>query len=181
VKTATHIGRTLLLLGGLVLAGNEAAAQAPVQSFADLPPLITIGQRVIIRDAEGRRIQGEVVSLSRNQIEIERRRWFRRERQVFQEASVRRLEHSDSVANGVWIGVGIGALLAVGACKATADNPDDFSCLSWTLAPTIGGLIGQKIDASRNRALYASTAAPKVTLRLLIGRERAGLAAALRF
>lgn len=179
MKMATNIGRRFLLLVALVLAANEAAAQAPVQSFADLQPLVKPGQQVIVWGDDGGKTTGRVVSLAGNQLEIERWRWFRRERRVFTEQAVGRIENYDSKRNGALLGVGIGGLITLLVCAA-----DDWgwSCLPWiTLGPLGGGLAGGAIDGAINRPLYVSAGGGRITLLPLLGRERAGLAAAIRF
>ena len=181
----TRVGATMRripVLAALVLLPSATAAQTPAQSFVDLQPRLAPGQQVIVHSSDGRRVQGEVVSLTESQIEIQRRRFLRRAvRQTLPESSVHRIERRDSTANGAWIGIGIGVLMMAAYCKATWDNPNDLSCAGWTPAPTLGMLIGKEIDARRNEAVYVSPAAPRVTLLPLLGRERAALAVALRF
>jgi hypothetical protein len=180
MTTARNLGGRFVLLGTLLLAASDATAQTPVQSFADLQPLVKTGQQVIVWDDDGRKIKAEVLSLSGNQLEIQRWRWFfRRERQLFTEDSVRRIENPDSTANGGLLGVGVGGLMAALRCWA-----DDWgwACLPWiTLAPTAGGFVGAAIDGAVNQPLYVSPRAGGVTLVPLLGRERAGLAARIRF
>jgi hypothetical protein len=139
------IGGRLLLLAILVLAANDAAAQAPVESFADLQPLIKEGQQVVIQGDDGRKITGAVVSLTGNQLEIRRERWFglRPEHLVFMEASVRRIEHKDSDWNGSLIGGGLGLLAGMRLDKECREH-DDFCDLVVLLSlrpawPSVGG------------------------------------------
>jgi hypothetical protein len=150
--------------------------------FEELQPLVKAGQQVIVWGDDGRKTEGRVVSLTGNQFEIRRRRWFRfrQERLVFAEDSVGRIEHRDSTWNGELLGLGIGSVTTLVACKSIKD-PDDWSCLSWiALAPTVGLLSGQIIDGAINRT-YVSPGGTRVTLLPLLGRERAGLAATLWF
>ena len=166
----------------MAVTAVDASAQAPAASFANLGPLVTTGQQVVVRDADGRKFIGEVVSLTGNQLEVERRRWFRRERRLFTEESTRRIEHRDSTANGVLIGAGVGALAALVACKTNRD-PDNWSCLGWLSAPVPAALIGGAMDGARNRPLYISPSTARLTVMplLRVGRDRATLAAAIRF
>jgi hypothetical protein len=177
---ATNIGGRFLLLAALVLAANEAAAQAPVQSFADLQPLVKPGQQVIVWGDDGRKTIGRVVSLAGNQLEIQRRRWFRGERRVFTEQSVGRIENYDSDWNGSLIGVGIGILTAVLLRDGCGEN-DVFCDYVAILSTPAGYVVGSSIDGAINRTLYVSPGGTRATLLPLLGRERAGLAAAIRF
>jgi len=187
VKMATNIGRRFLLLAALVLAANDAAAQAPVQSFADLQPLVKPGQQVIVWGDDGRKTTGRVVSLAGNQLEIRRQRRFRfrQERLVLTEGSVGRIEHRDSTWNGALLGAGVGVLMTVLVCKTEnyySADPLLRSCLLWiSLGPLGGGLVGGAIDGAINRPLYVSAGGSRITLLPLLGRQRAGLAAAIRF
>ena len=179
MEIATNIGRRFLLLAALVLAASEAAAQAPVQSFADLQPLVKAGQRVTVWGDDGSKTTGRVLSLAGNQLEIERRRWFRRERRVFTEQSVGRIEDRDSTLNGELNGLAIGGCIALFVCAA-----DDWgwSCLpSIALGPLGGALAGGLIDGAINRPLYVSAGGSRMTLLPLLGRQGAGLAVAIRF
>ena len=184
MKMATNIGGRFLLLAALVLAANEAAAQAPVQSFADLQPLVKPGQQVIVWGDDGRKTIGRVVSLAGNQLEIQRRRLFRGERRVFTEQSVGRIENHDSDWNGSLIGVGIGILTALTAARLSdgcGEHYLNFCDYVAILSTPAGYVVGSSIDGAINRTLYVSPGRTRVTLLPLLGRERAGLAAAIRF
>lgn len=183
MTTASNLGGRFVLLGALVLAATDAAAQAPEQSFADLQPLIKPGQRVIVLGDDGRKVTAEVVSLTGTQLEVQRSRMFRlrKEQLVFTEGSVSRIENADSTANGGWLGFGVGALMALAVCKSDP-GPENMSCLTWlTFAPTVGGFVGAGIDGAVNRPLYVSPRGGGVTLVPFLGREQAGLAARVRF
>ena len=65
-----------VVLVTLTVMAADAAAQAPVQSFSDLSSLVEPGQRVIVREDDGRTSRGRVVSLVNDQLEIAWRRWL---------------------------------------------------------------------------------------------------------
>jgi hypothetical protein len=74
MNTPVRIVAALLLWHAIVT--SVAAAQPPVHSFADLQPLITTGERLVVRDKSGRTTHGQLVALSASDVEIRRRRWF---------------------------------------------------------------------------------------------------------
>src|SRR5436190_17717818 len=87
----------------LVLAFSSAAAaeeqpeRLPAASFSALKPSLTPGERLIVRDSSGRTTHGRFVSLTGDELEINRRRWnFRTERRTWTEGTVKRIQHEDS-------------------------------------------------------------------------------------
>ncbi len=187
MRMACNARGTILLFAAMVLAAKDAAAQAPAQSFADLQPLVKVGQQVTVAGDDGRKTTGRFISLTGNQLEIEQSRgFFRRERRIFTEDAVDWIEHRDSTWNGVLLGLGVVASMAVLACKTEDYYSDDSplrSCLVWvSFGPVVGGLIGGGIDGAINRTLYLSPGGTRRgSLVPMLGRERASLAATIRF
>lgn len=164
-----------------VVTSSLAVAQPPVQSFAELQRTFTFGQRIIVTAEDGRTTEGRLVSISGNQLEIRRTRWFfREERKAFVEESVQRIENRDSTWNGTLIGLGVGFLISVVADR-TCDEPD-FGCAPQVLLPVpVGSVVGALIDRNINRPIFLSPRGRRVTMSPLVGPGRVGLAAAVRF
>ena len=168
-------GRTLLLVV-VILVADDAAAQLPVQSFADLQPLLKPGQDVMVWETDGRKIRGRVVVISGDTLEIRRppRFGFGSRRQIFAEASVSRLDHRDSTTvYGGLVGFVIGVAVSVTAWKTATG--DDWNLPEVVLAPIVGSVIGAAIDGAINRSLYSSlTATKRVTVAPVLRRTSGG-------
>jgi hypothetical protein len=173
---------SIVVAASLMVAG-ASAAQTPAQTFADLQPQLKFGQDVIVEGADGRRVNGKVVAISANELEIRRLRFFfREERRVFTEETARRIDRRDSTWNGGLIGAGVGALVLFAALSAPACNqPDDLSCAPLILAPVAGFIIGDGIDGAHNRTVFLGSGRTRAALSPLVGRSQVGVAAHLRF
>ena len=179
------IGGRTLLLAVVILVANDAAAQAPVQSFADLQHLLKPGQDVMVWDTDGRKVRGRVVVVRGGTLEIRRPPRFgfgSGRRQMFAEASVSRVDHRDSTTvYGGLLGFVVGVAVSVTAWKtATAE---DWNLPEVTLAPIVGSVIGATIDGAINRSVYSSpTAMKRVTVAPVFRRTSgAGLYASISF
>ena len=76
-----------------------------MESFDAVQSILDPGHEIIVRDEEGRATRGRVVSISANQLVIERPRFFfRREELAFTEGFVQKIEIVDSPANGTLLG-----------------------------------------------------------------------------
>lgn len=172
----------LVLLAALALTANSAAAQTPAQSFADLQPTVKFGQRLIVKGEDGRTTKGRLVSITGNQLEIRRTRWFfREERRTFTEDSVQRIENRDSTWNGSLIGAGVGGLVMFVSLEVPACNqPDDWSCMPLLLSPIAGWVVGDAIDGAINRPVFVSPRGTGITFWPLLGPARVGLAVTAR-
>ena len=154
------------MFAAMVLVATDAAAQAPVQSFADLQPLIKAGQEVVVWDTDGQKIGGRVVLVSGDTLEIRRpgRFGFGSRRQVFMEASVSRVDHRDSTTvYGGLLGFAVGVAVSVAAYKTSTE--EDWNLPEFVLAPIVGPFIGAAIDGAINRSLYTS---PTATTRISV-------------
>jgi hypothetical protein len=142
---------------------------------------VTPGASVVVRLDDGRSISGTVASLSGDQIEIRRRRWFfRSERLSLPEASVRRIEERDSTWNGTAAGVAAGALVAWIKCRDPRTEEAAWMCLAWVpMSPVVGGLVGAAIDRSVRRPLYIASGS-RGRVRPLLGAG-VGVAATIGF
>ena len=159
-----------LTLASFGILASHTAAQTPVQSFEQLSIQMSPGVSVVVDLGDGRRTTGKVTSISAERIEIRRRRWnFRTERLSFPERAVTRIERRDSTWNGELLGAAAGAAVAWAKCKATRNNPDDFSCLYWVpVSPAVGTLIGGAIDRAVRQPLYVASDS-RVHLRPIAG------------
>src|SRR4030095_11688359 len=98
------------VLAGILFAAAVARAQ-DVSSFSDLPRVLQPGQRVIVREGDGRVSRGKVVLVDEHRLEIEWRRWlFARRQQSFTGATVESIKVKDSDWNGMLVGAGAGLL-----------------------------------------------------------------------
>ena len=162
-----------------LLLGSDAAAQTPVRSFAELQPLLKLGQTVIVTPDTGDKTTGQVVSILGNQLEI----WEGATRYVFTEDAVRRIQYEDSTWNGRLIGFAAGALLArayVAKCRSTPFPERSSDCetaeLSYLYDPLLGLLFGGVVDAAINKSLYVSPRPSAISMGPLLGRGRIGVA-----
>lgn len=183
------MARELVFAIAFVLVAGTVAAQTvtPVQSFANLQPLVISGQEVIVWQNDGRKVVGRVVSVSGDKLELRRPpRFIGRDRHdVYVESAVTRIEARDSTFNGGLIGLGLGLLVSVAATVTEDRNDDDSNALLYVVwSPTIGGFIGAAIDGAINRPLFVSPSAKRVTLRPVVrgkGGRVVGAMATVRF
>ena len=168
-----RMAREFVFAIAFVLIAGTVAAQmvTPVQSFADLQPLVTSGQEVTVWQNDGRKVRGRVVSLSGDKLELRRPpRFFGRGRQdVYVESATTRIEARDSTVNGELIGVGLGLLVSVVAYRTADLNDDDMPELPYVvLSPLAGWFIGEAIDRAINRSLFVSPSAKRVAVRPVV-------------
>src|SRR5262249_28139504 len=91
----------------------------PARSFSALQPLLTPGERVIVRDASGRTTKGRFVSLTESSLKVVRRGWTSRsEERTWTEGAVSRVQHEDSTWNGNVIGAAAGFVAIVVMVKS---------------------------------------------------------------
>jgi hypothetical protein len=173
----------LTLFAGIGLSARDASAQPPATSFGELDAHQLTGQRVIVRQRAGRPFHGRLVSVAGNQLEVERIRWFRRQRQTFVEGEVRRIDYEDSIWDGFAKGAAVGFASAVTFAKLPACNtPDNFTCLPGVaLSVPVGILIGETIDRAVNRPAFESPTGASIALSPLVSRGRSGVALTVRF
>ena len=176
-------GVAVVLLAALFLSVPYASAQAPAASFGELDAHQLTGRRVIVRQRSGRPFHGRLVSVAANQVEVERIRWFRRQRQTFVEGEVRRIDYEDSIWDGFAKGAAVGFASAVTFAKLPACNtPDNFTCLPGVaLSVPVGILIGETIDRAVNRPVFESPTGASIALSPLVSRGRSGVALTVRF
>ena len=167
---------TVLTASLLTVAQVSFGQEAPNHSFQQLT--VKPQQRIHVQPTDGKTISWRVVSLTGDQLEVERRRWnFRIEKRIFTQGSVRRIKAHDSSLNGMLIGAGAGFLGGV----LIGSICNDLGCL-WpaVLSIGMGPSLGIAIDEFRERTIYTPTAGTTVTLSPLAGPNRFGVAAQIR-
>lgn len=128
----------------LALAAGGAAAQ-PSESFADVGLKVKIGQDVIVRDAQGRELQGRLTALTPSALEIATQgglRWFA-------QTDIRELaRRGDTVLNGAVIGSGAGATLgALTFGSFSGEFRAGDAAAAGLIFGAVGAGIGLLIDA----------------------------------
>lgn len=162
-------------------ADQLLGGQSVMESFDAVQSILDPGHEIIVRDEEGRATRGRVVSISANQLVIERPRFFfRREELAFTEGFVQKIEIVDSPANGTLLGAAPGFAFALVGCRG------EWAAACWFFATGIfigpGVLLGQAIDNSINAPIYERTSQTRrVTIAPVLGRGRKGVLAQVRF
>jgi hypothetical protein len=144
--------RALIVLLLCVAAPATAAAQGIAATFQELRLLVRPGDDVTVTDVNGRNISGKITNLSAASLTLtvdgRPREW--REPEV---ATIRQ-RRGDSLANGAWIGLGIGAgLAAVGIAVAFTSEDYDAdvnfgeAVLVTAIYGGLGAAIGTGVDA----------------------------------
>jgi hypothetical protein len=114
VKTSTDLIGTVEddphRVGSLKESEQIADARSQgVSSFSDLPRVLEAGQRVIVRESDGRVSRGKVVLADEHRLDIQWRRWlFARRERSFTAATVESIKVKDSDWNGMLVGAGAG-------------------------------------------------------------------------
>jgi hypothetical protein len=183
MRTSRVIGIGFVLIAGLMIFAADAAAQPAATSFNELAATLTSGQDLIVHSGAGRGFHGRLASITGDQIELERIRWFRRQRRTFTESEVFRIDEQDSTWDGKGKGAAFGLLTVIALVKLPACNtPDNFTCLMPdVLAIPVGMMIGDAIDRSVNRAVFQASSHLVARLSPVAGHGRSGLALTLRW
>jgi hypothetical protein len=155
------------------------------RSFEQLQVFVQQGDSVSLRESSGGEVSARVAGLTPTELVL----IIDGQRRAFEPNDAIRISQrrGDSLANGTWLGFGIGAgfaLIAVGM-----DNSDFFDGAGWALlaAGVYGGMgagIGVGVDAliRRRQVIYDHPAAAStVAIVPLLGVKRAGAIVALRF
>ena len=169
----------ILLLSGPLAAASADAQTLPAQSFEELRTTLRVGNKLIIRDADGRTTKGRLSVLTGAQIEVESRRWFRSRKRTFSESAVRRVQIEDGVWKGALLGLAIGGAFTGVVCSVDDEGYGCFYAL--LLAPTFGAGLGSAVDGFINRSVYETPRPARTTLSPVVGPGRLGLAARVRF
>ena len=176
------IGLRSMVLAVLALGAADAAAQPPVQSFADLQPTLKVGQSVLVTDDKGITTQGRVVSIVGNQLEISEPRFSRKNNHLFTEVSVRRIEDADGSWNGELIGGAIGLLAGWAMVSNPPKNHDsEGGPVLGAGAVAAGVAMGKWIDNKIHRLLYVSPRRAGISFAPSLSPARVSIAATVHF
>ena len=150
-----------------------------LSSFEALQSALSVGQQIRVTDDAGR-TKGKVVSISANQLVIERpRSFFRTEERVFPADVVQRIDIVDSTADGVLLGAAPGLAVALVGCRGEAASACWFMS-GLFIAPGI--FLGGLIDNSINESIYERPSqTPRVAIAPLLGRDRKAIVARVSF
>ena len=167
-------------LAVILFVAADARAQG-VSSFSDLPRVLEAGQRVIVRESDGRVSRGKVVLVDEHRLEIQWRRWlFARRERSFTGATVESIKVKDSDWNGMLVGAGAGLvagwLVDLQCCR---DFP--IAPVGAVMGALTGATVGSLIDQSINEGVYRKAGRSRVTLTPLLGAHRVGFTASKAF
>ena len=147
-----------------------------LSSFEALQSALSVGQQIRVTDDAGR-TAGKVVSISSSELVITRRRpFFRSEQLAFTEGFVRKIEILDSDLDGVLLGAAPG--LVWGFVFCCEENLDFIGPM---LAMGIGSAVGGAIDWFTNQLVYEQQSQTRVAISPLLGRDRTGIVAQIKF
>jgi hypothetical protein len=187
--TPLFCGSALLVL---LLPSTTAFAQTPATTFSDVPGLVATGRRVVVTDENGRKTKGDVVQVTPSSITLRTRdRWGEEQRRVFEAESVRAINKTDSVWNGLLIGLGAGfAATEVFVWQSCGPRGNDDECaaivtgVGWLTMVPGGAAIGALADrAIGNGALYYKPERTRTPLSIspMIGPKAGGALVSVRF
>ena len=170
------------------LVQDIAHAQAKPASFGDLESVLKPGQKVVVTNETGRRTKGAVLSISTSELVLVLGPL--NERRTFAGSVVKEVGDADSLLNGAGIGATVGAALGLAFVPAYYDclrcggdtTPAQLYSVFGILGAVGGALAGAGIDSSMNKSLFVSSSPQRgITLSPLLGHERRGVVASLRF
>jgi len=171
----------------IVLLPVVAAAQEPVKSFDQLSTRLKVGDTVWVTNAQGREIKGRVTSFAPDTMGVDASGAH-----VLRADEVRAVEHRrpDSLANGAWIGLGVGfatgAGLALWACSEDSCSWGGATMFALMIAGAGTG-IGVGVDAlipGRRQVVYRAPGASgsaRLSLAPMITPRTKGVAVAFSF
>ncbi len=155
-----------------------------LSSFEALQPALSVGQEIGVTDDAGR-TEGKVVSISANQLVIERRRFFRRtEELAFPEDVVRSIDIVDSDWEGLFIGTAAGFGMAYLTLLGNSIFGGCDICVVVALSGFIGAgpAVGSLIDRSITQPIYEQQSqTPRITIAPSLGRDRKAIVAHVGF
>ncbi len=181
----------MIKIAALHLLFAVASCLGAGQSWAQVvaPPssgLVKLGQTVDIIDDQGRETHGKVKLVSLKSISLDRDGLVT---QIPIEHITQIARPRDGLANGAWIGFGVGAGLGFLSSVGSSGNCGGYVCLEgprWVVLSTlvtgaIGTAIGVGVDAliHRERVLYRKASGPQTRVAPLVGPDHLGGAVAV--
>jgi hypothetical protein len=173
---------SILLLIFQALAITRVAAQTPAGSFADLQPMLAVGQQVMVNDQHGRSIQGRLVSIAGDELVMTSMPRFigRSSLLTFSESAVTTVRLMDSTSNGSVIGAVVGFVVALAVLCTGDDGCSGGGTAAFVSIPAIfaGGASGYFIDRMSTTLVYERPApTPTVMLTPVAARGRVAVIA----
>ena len=167
--TVGVVALSLLMLAGYAEAQDAGASLVELLQSGELRP----GDGVYVTDGAGQRIKGRISDVSSTGLVLigGQDRW------TLASSDVRQIEREDSVANGILIGVGVGAGLGVWSCGDGCYQ----GAKQVLLYSALGLGIGWGIDAVMRKTLYRAPASARLTVSPVLSTERAGAQMSLRW
>ena len=171
----------------LMTISTPALAQTPAGSFEQLIADGTLEphQTVNVTDASGHRVKGRLFELRPGSLVLMQGS----QTMEMSEADVKRIQRSDSLQNGLWLGLGAGLAAAWLSPRFFCDLPDD-ECATIVLAaiglPAIaaGTAAGALVDAAIKKTVFQFGGRRDVVhmqVSPVLGDHRAGAVATSRF
>ena len=140
----------------VICCAASGFAQAPVESFAQLPEVLEQGTIVYVQDEQGRRTKGRIRELSPASLTLSTVDGYS-EKRSFAADRVARISRVDSRLNGFLIGLAAGAVpgIMVGYgfktyCSNEAAHCPAAPAIFGATCGLIGGWIGFEIDDAIN-------------------------------
>ena len=175
-------GRTwFALIWSAFLLPAGAAAQSEATSFDELQRMLKPGQQVVVTELDGRETKGAVTQVSADAVVLGAR--------TFSERTVLSVRRTDSVWNGLLIGLGAGiAANEVFVRSNCGPRGYDDECAAIATAVGMisfvpgGAVIGALIDKfTGNTRLYRTPMRASLAIQPIVARNRTGLSLAVRF
>lgn len=178
-----HLTLTVVALHIVALTPSTTGAQPlepdPATTFADLALRLPVRSFVIVTDQQGRRTQGELTGIGGDTLSMK----TAGRAVTFSRPDVQHVQRrvSDSMLNGAFIGLAIGAAGPLIVCTSIGDSSETAGCAVGSLG--FGGLtgftIGAIVDRSHTRkvTLFRSVdGRPSVmTISPVLGRRTIGV------
>ena len=169
---------------------TEAFAQPPAATFAEIPRVLETGRKVVVRNVDGRKATGRVAEITATSLTIEVGDALGTiRRQTYSSDSIRSINRSDSIWNGLLIGLGIGIVsneLFVRHNCGPRGNDDECAAIVTavglvTFVPG-GAVVGALVDKfTGNRLIYRAPQPSTLSVAPLIGQRGGGVSVSLRF
>jgi hypothetical protein len=157
-------------------------------AFGNLERALRPGQTVVVENADGQRVKGEVVAASPTNLTIEVSRTFEPvARLTYAESDVRSVVHRDSLLNGALIGLGAGAASAWSFVRwqcGPAGFDKECSAIATAVGVAfvpIGAGLGALVDFLARRTVYRRPGYPTVAFAPIATGGHRGVRVTVRF
>jgi hypothetical protein len=184
-----HPPRLVILLVAL-LAPAGAFAQSAAATFAEVPKVLEVGRKVVVRAIDGHKTTGRVMEITPTSLTIAIEDALGTvEREVFPSNLIRSINHTDSVWNGLLIGLGagiVGAELFVrGACGPRGSD-DECAAIATAVGVVTfvpgGTIIGALIDKfTGDTLIYRAPQRSVMSVTPVVTRSAGGVFVSVRF